>query len=41
LEDHYRSKIFDINVAKINAHNSNPLRTYDMGINQFTALTKD
>lgn len=29
------------NVEKINKHNSDPYRTYDMGVNQFADLTED
>ena len=38
-EEMYRELIFNDNIAKINAHNSKIDRTYDMGSNQFTALT--
>lgn len=41
FEEAYRERIFLQNVAKINLHNSNEHRTYDMGINQFTGLTDE
>lgn len=41
LEEVYREKIFFVNLALIRAHNSNPLRTYDQGLNQFSALTQE
>lgn len=40
-ENAYRHLIFKRNVDIINAHNQKKERTYDMGINQFTALTDE
>jgi len=37
----YRERIFLENLAKVNLHNINEHRTYDMGINQFSALTDE
>lgn len=36
----YRVAIFDKNLQSINEHNSNPARTYNMGINRFTDITE-
>ena len=41
LENSYREKVFLENIAKIKLHNSDEYRTYDMSINQFTALTDE
>mgnify|MGYP003417914708 FL=1 len=41
FENKYREKIFLENLAKVNSHNSNKYRTYDMGVNQFTAMTTE
>ena len=41
FEEAYRERIFLENLAKIELHNSNKFRTYDMGINQFSALTDE
>lgn len=41
FENAYRERIFIENLAKINSHNSNEFRTYDMGLNQFSALTTE
>ena len=41
VEDLYREKVFMANLAKVNAHNSDEFRTYDMGLNQFSALTQE
>lgn len=41
IEDLYREKVFYTNLKLIKQHNSNPSRTYDMGLNQFSALTKE
>lgn len=41
FEEAYREKIFLANLAKINAHNINEHKTYEMGINQFSALTDE
>ena len=40
-ENLYRSLIFYRNLAIINDHNSKADRTYDMGLNQFSALTDE
>ncbi len=40
-EDLYRSIIFHRNLDIIRTHNSNEKRTYDMGLNQFSALTDE
>ena len=40
-ENAYREKIFLKNLAKVAAHNKNKSRTYDMGLNQFSALTQE
>ena len=37
----YREKIFLENLAKINTHNSKEYKTYEMGVNQFTAMTQE
>lgn len=39
-EDAYRESIFLSNLRMFAEHNSNPNRTYDMGINALTATTK-
>jgi hypothetical protein len=41
FENAYRERIFLENFAKMNSHNSNEFRTYDMGLNQFTAMTTE
>jgi C1A family cysteine protease len=41
FENAYRERIFLENLAKINVHNSNEYRTYEMGLNQFSALTTE
>jgi C1A family cysteine protease len=41
IESAYREKIFLENLAKMNAHNSNEFRTYEQGVNQFSALTQE
>ena len=41
FEEAYREKIFLANLAKINLHNSNEHKTYEMGLNQFSALTQE
>lgn len=40
-EDQYRFKVFEENLAKINAHNSKIGKTHTEGLNQFSFLTKD
>lgn len=41
FENAYRERIFRENFAKINSHNSNPYKTYEQGLNQFSALTTE
>jgi len=41
FENAYRERIFLETVAKIEAHNADKHRTYDMGLNQFSALTQE
>lgn len=41
VERTYRERVFLQNLAKINAHNSQNDKTYEMGINQFTHLTQE
>lgn len=41
FEKTYRERVFLANLANINAHNSKEERTYDMGLNQFSALTQE
>ena len=41
IENVYREKIFLQNLAEIKAHNSDELRTYNMGLNQFSAMTQE
>lgn len=41
FEEAYRERIFLENLAKVELHNSNKFRTYDMGVNQFSALTDE
>lgn len=41
FENAYRERIFLENLAKINTHNSNKLNTYEMGLNQFSAMTNE
>ena len=41
FEEAYREKIFLANLAKINLHNLNEHKTYEMGLNQFSALTDE
>lgn len=41
FEEAYRERVFLENVEKINAHNANKHKTYEMGINQFTGLTQE
>lgn len=39
-DEFYRRSIFEKNVAKIKAHNSDPSSSYKMGINQFSIYTE-
>jgi hypothetical protein len=41
FEEVYRERIFLENLAKINQHNTNEHRTYELGLNQFSALTQE
>jgi len=41
FENTYRERIFLENLAKINAHNAKEFRSYEMGLNQFSALTTE
>lgn len=41
FEKAYRERVFLENLAKIKLHNANEHRTYDLGINQFSALTQE
>jgi C1A family cysteine protease len=41
FENAYRERIFLENLAKINAHNSNELNTYEMGLNQLSGMTTE
>ena len=41
FENAYRERIFLENLAKMNLHNSNELKTYEMGLNQFSAMTTE
>jgi len=41
MENAYREKIFLTNLVKVKLHNSDPSRTYDMGVNQFSAITSE
>jgi C1A family cysteine protease len=41
FEEAYRERIFMENLAKINLHNANEHKSYEMGINQFTGLTQE
>ena len=39
-EEEYRKTIFLRNLVRMNEHNSNPINTWKMGINQFSDLTE-
>ena len=41
IENIYRERIFHENLAKIEAHNSQNSNTYEMGLNQFSAMTHE
>ncbi len=41
FENAYRERIFIENLAKIESHNSNKQNTYEMGLNQFSAMTQE
>lgn len=40
-ENFFREAVFYSNVQKVQEHNANPSRTYDMGINHLSALTQE
>lgn len=40
-EELYRAYVFNKNVEQINLHNSDPLRTSELGVNQYTDLTQE
>lgn len=37
----YRAYVYNKNVQQINLHNSDPTRTFEQGVNQFTDLTQE
>lgn len=41
MEEIYRRRVFEENLLLIKKHNADPTATYKMGINQFTAMTKE
>ena len=41
FENAYREKLFLEKKAAIELHNSNPARTYDKGLNRFSAMTHE
>ena len=41
FEEKYRERVYAENIAKIEAHNANKARSFDMGINQFSHLTEE
>lgn len=41
FENAYREKIFLENKMKMELHNANKYKTYEMGLNQFSALTQE
>ena len=41
FENTYREKVFLKNLAEIESHNANELKTYTMTLNQFSALTQE
>ena len=41
FENAYREKVFLENFAKITLHNQQKSKTYEMGVNQFSALTQE
>lgn len=41
FENAYRERVFLENLAKIEAHNTNNANTYEMGLNQFSAMTHE
>ncbi len=41
VEDQYRLLIFLKNLEKVEKHNADPTQTYQLGINQFAAITTE
>mgnify|MGYP003686178153 CR=1 FL=1 len=41
FEEAYRERVFLENLAEIRLHNSNNFKTYEQGVNQFTAMTQE
>lgn len=41
FENAYREKVFLENKVKVELHNADKFKTYEMGINQFSALTQE
>ena len=41
FENTYRERVFLENLAKIEVHNADKTQTYEMGLNQFSALTQE
>lgn len=41
FEEAYREKIFQANLEAIELHNADPDRSYDQGLNQFSAMTEE
>ena len=39
-DDQYKLQVFNQNYQKVNSHQQDPSRTFDMALNQFAALTK-
>ena len=40
-EEKYRKAVYQANIQRMNAHNSNKNRTYDMGLNKFSDWTEE
>ena len=41
FENAYRERVFLENLAKIEAHNAQKDKTYEQGLNQFSAMTQE
>jgi len=41
FENTYRERVFLANLAKVEAHNAQKDKTYEQGLNQFSALTQE
>lgn len=41
FEEAYRERVFLENLEKINTHNINEHKTYELGVNQFTGMTQE